>query len=56
MRLKDTVLVAGRVRGGDAVDMHGAIRRLGGDVLIERVPRNSLYIVTVFGDLVYAFA
>jgi len=35
----------------ERVDVDGAIRRLGRDELVEGVPRHTLDIVAVFGDL-----
>jgi hypothetical protein len=41
---------------GDAVDVHRAVAALRRDVLVERIPRDTLHVVGMFGDFVYAFA
>ena len=41
---------------GDAVDVHRAVAALRGDVLVQRVPRDTLHVVVVFGDFVHSLA
>lgn len=41
---------------GDAVDVHGPVAALSGNVLVERVPRHALHVVIMFGDFVHALA
>ena len=40
---------------GDAVNVHRAVAALRGDVLVQRVPRDALHVVVVFGDFVETF-
>ncbi len=41
---------------GDVVDVHRSVAALGGDVLVQRVPCDTLNVVIVLGNLVYALA
>jgi hypothetical protein len=40
----------------NVVDVHGTVTTLSRDILIERVPCNTLHIMTVLGNLVHALA
>jgi hypothetical protein len=39
------------VLGPQRVDVHGAVRRLGRDVLVQRVPGDALDVVAVLSNL-----
>lgn len=39
----------------DAVHVHGPIAALSGDIFVERIPRDTLYEMIVFGHLVDTF-
>lgn len=41
---------------GDSIDVHRAVAALRGDVLVQRIPGDTLDIVRVFCDLPNAFA
>ena len=41
---------------GYAVYVHRAITALSGDVLVQRVPRNALDVVIMFGDFMKALS
>jgi hypothetical protein len=41
---------------GDAVDVHGAIAALSGNVFIQWIPSDSLNIVVMFSYLLHTFA
>lgn len=51
----DSMGLKGALLGGDAVDVHGAVAALRGNVFVERVPGYALHVVRVFGDFMYAF-
>jgi len=41
---------------GEAVDVHGAVAALGGNVFVEGVPGDALHVVGVFSYFLQAFA
>lgn len=49
MEFEGTILVC------DAVYMHRSVAALGCDILVQRVPRNTLDIMIVFRNFMYAF-
>lgn len=40
----------------EAIDVHGSVATLGSNVFVQRVPRDTLHVMVMFGNFVYAFA